>query len=120
MTDKLRFGQFISEKRSQNSMTKQELAGLIGISTAYLSQIESGIRSNPKEEIIVNLIFCLHLTMEETYKLYDIYALANSTVAIDVLQYIKRNAIVSRAIRVAEKRGAKECDWLEFIEKLNK
>ena len=35
MTDKLRFGQFISEKRIQHSMTKQELARQIGISTAY-------------------------------------------------------------------------------------
>ena len=120
MTDKLRFGQFISEKRIQHSMTEQELAGLIGISTAYLSQIESGVRSNPKEEILAKLVYCLHLTMEETYKLYDLYAAANSTVAIDVIQYTKRNAIVSRAIRAAEILGAKECDWLEFIEKLNK
>lgn len=120
MTDKLRFGQFISEKRIQHSMTKQELARLIGISTAYLSQIESGIRSNPKEEIIANLIFCLHLTTEETYKLYDLYAATNSAVAIDVARYIKQNAIVSKAIRIAEKYGAKESDWLEFIEKLNK
>lgn len=120
MTENNRLGQFISEKRMQNSMTKQELAGLIGISTAYLSQIESGIRCNPKEDIIANLISCLHLTTEGIYKLYDLYAAANSTIAIDVTQYIKLNGIVSKAIRIAEKCGAKECDWLEFIENLNK
>lgn len=120
MTANITFGQFISERRVNHSMTKQELAGFIGISTAYLSQIESGIRSNPKEEIIAKLVFCLHLTMEETYKLYDLYAAANGTIAIDVIRYIKRNAIVSKAIRAAEKCEAEECDWLEFIEKLNK
>lgn len=120
MTDKLRFGPFISEKRIQHSMTKQELASRIGISTAYLSQIESGIRSNPKEEIIARLIICLHLTTEETYKLYDLYAKANSTIAIDVMHYIKQNNIIARVIRAAKEYEAKESDWLEFIEKLNK
>lgn len=120
MTDKLRFGRFISEKRIRLSMTKQELARLIGISTAYLSQIESGRRSNPKEEIVAKLISYLCLTAEETYQLYDLYAAANSTVAIDVITYIRQNAIISRAIRIARKCGAKENDWLELIEKLNK
>lgn len=120
MTDKLRFGQFISEKRTRLSMTKRELAGEIGITTAYLSQIESGIRSNPKRDIIENLIICLRLNEEETYRLYDLYAKVTDTVAIDIAQFIKQNDIVSKAIRKAKKSGASETVWLEFIDRLNK
>lgn len=68
MTDKLRFGQFISEKRIQHSMTKQELARQIGISTAYLSQLESGARSNPTIEVLDRMINKLHLDEAETHK----------------------------------------------------
>ena len=120
MTDKLRFGQFISEKRTRLSMTKRELAGQIGISTAYLSQIEGGIRSNPKREIIENLIASLHLNEEDTYRLYDLYAKVTDSVAIDIAQLIKQNDIVSKAIRTAIKTGASEAAWLEFIDRLNK
>ena len=74
MTDKLRFGQFISEKRIQHSMTKQELARQIGISTAYLSQLESGARSNPTIEVLDRMINKLHLDEAETHKIYDLYA----------------------------------------------
>lgn len=120
MTDKLRFGQFISEKRIKLSMTKRELAGQIGISTAYLSQIEGGLRSNPKREIIEGLITCLHLNEEETYRLYDLYAKVTDTVAIDISRFIKQNDIVSKAIRTAIKTDASESAWLEFIDRLNK
>ena len=120
MTDKLRFGQFISEKRTRLSMTKRELAGRIGISTAYLSQIEGGIRSNPKREIIENLIASLHLNEEDTYRLYDLYAKVTDLVAIDIAKFIKQNDIVSKAIRTAIKTGASEAAWLEFIDRLNK
>lgn len=120
MTTPTRFGQFISEKRTQNSMTKQELAERIGISTAYLSQIESGVRSNPKDEILESLITCLHLSREETYTLYDLYAEITNTVELDISSYIKQNTLVKEAIRAAERCDISESIWREFIEKLNK
>lgn len=120
MFDSKQFGRFISEKRKKLSMTKRELAEQIGISTAYLSQIELGIRSNPKREIIEALIVYLFLNEEDTYILYDLYAKATGTVAIDIAQFIKQNDIVSKAIRTAIKLGASEAAWLDFIDRLNK
>ena len=57
MTANTLFGQFISEKRIQNSMTKQDLARQIGISTAYLSQIESGVRADKEAvNVLTNML----------------------------------------------------------------
>ena len=48
MTNDLTFGQFISEQRQKHSMESQELAKALGISGAYLSQLERGVRTNPR------------------------------------------------------------------------
>ena len=118
MTDKLRFGQFISEKRIQHSMTKQELARQI--STAYLSQLESGARSNPTIEVLDRMINKLHLDEAETHKIYDLYAASNDTISPDIITYLKSNNIVTKAIRKAQENSATEKDWLDFIDQLQK
>ena len=120
MTDKLRFGQFISEKRIQHSMTKQERARQIGISTAYLSQLESGARSNPTIEVLDRMINKLHLDEAETHKIYDLYAASNDTISPDIITYLKSNNIVTKAIRKAQENSATEKDWLDFIDQLQK
>ena len=120
MTDKLRFGQFISEKRIQHSMTKQELARQIGISTAYLSQLESGARSNPTIEVLDRMINKFHLDEAETHKIYDLYAASNDTISPDIITYLKSNNIVTKAIRKAQENSATEKDWLDFIDQLQK
>ena len=120
MTDKLRFGQFISEKRIQHSMTKQELARQIGISTAYLSQLESGARSNPTIEVLDRMINKLHLDEAETHKIYDLYPASNDTISPDIITYLKSNNIVTKAIRKAQENSATEKDWLDFIDQLQK
>ena len=57
MTANTLFGQFISEKRIQNSMTKQDLARQIGTSTAYLSQIESGVQADKEAvNVLTNML----------------------------------------------------------------
>ena len=49
MTDKLRFGQFISEKRIQHSMTKQDRLG-------YLQHISVNLKA---EQEAIQLLKCL-------------------------------------------------------------
>lgn len=45
MNNNLKFGQFISEKRLKLSM-ESELANALGISNAYLSQLEKGCHTH--------------------------------------------------------------------------
>ncbi len=56
MNNNYKFGQFISEKRIRLSMESQELAKAFGISNAYLSQLEKGIRTNPSINLILSKI----------------------------------------------------------------
>ena len=120
MTDNLKFGQFISEKRIERSMNKKELSGEIGISIAYLSQIESGTRSNPSVEILNRIVEKLALSTADTYKLYDLYAAANNTISPDVSEYIKKNEIILKVIRTARESNADEQDWIMVIDQLKK
>lgn len=52
MNNNLKFGQFISEKRLKLSLKSQELAKALGISNAYLSQLEKGIRTHPSAKLL--------------------------------------------------------------------
>jgi len=52
MINELNFSQFISEKRIKWSIESQELAKALGISNAYLSQLEKGIRTYPSSELL--------------------------------------------------------------------
>ena len=62
MNNNSEFGQFISEQRHKLSMESQELAKALGISNAYLSQLEKGIRTHPSAELLDKTakILCLN------------------------------------------------------------
>ena len=112
------FGQFISEKRKRRSINVQELAEKLHISTAYMSQIESGVRTNPGKEILEKLSNILMLDNAEKYTLFDLYAKANDTISPDLADYIKCNSIVSVAIRSAIEHNAGKEVWQMFIDRL--
>lgn len=56
MNVKIEFGQFISEKRQKLSMESQELAKALGISNAYLSQLEKDIRTHPSSALFNKML----------------------------------------------------------------
>lgn len=112
------FGQFISEKRKRRSINVQGLAEKLHISTAYMSQIESGVRTNPGREILEMISDILMLDHDEKYMLFDLYAKANGTVSPDLVDYIKCNSIVSVAIRSAIEHNADNEVWQTFIDRL--
>ncbi len=120
MNAKTDFGQFITEQRIKSSMKCQDLAQKVGISTAYLSQLEHGIRFNPEPTLLLKIAKALDLTTEEATILFDQYADSSGQIPPDITTYLVGNKTVQQAIRQARDANATEEDWKYFIEQLKK
>lgn len=59
----IKVGEIIRAKRLERNMTLTALAGVVGVSAGYLSQIENGRKQNPKLEIVLRLIHHLDLDL---------------------------------------------------------
>ncbi len=59
----IKVGEIIRARRMEQKMSLTELAGEVGISAGYLSQIENGRKRNPKLEIVLRLIHRLDLDL---------------------------------------------------------
>ena len=120
MTNDLTFGQFISEQRQKHSMESQELAKALGISGAYLSQLERGVRTNPSTELLDKIAMVLCLNKIETETLYDLYAKVSRQISPDIAVYISSCDSVTQGLRSARDDNATYEVWKQFIEQLNK
>lgn len=120
MNESKNFGLFISVLRTSHSMSSQDLAKKVGISNAYLSQLEHGVRLNPDPAVIVKIAKVLNLTLEESAELFDMYSMATGQISPDIAEYIMRNKTVQKALRCAYAVNATDKVWEQFIEKLKK
>ena len=111
-------GLFISVLRTSHSMSSQDLAKKVGISNAYLSQLEHGVRLNPDSDVIVRIARVLDLTQEETAELFDMYSMATGQISPDIAEYVMGNKTVQKALRYAYAVNATDEVWEQFIEKL--
>ena len=118
MDENTTFGQFISDLRIKHSMRSHDMAERVGISNAYLSQLEHGVRLNPDPAVIMKIARVLDLTLEESTELFDMYSKATGQISPDISEYITKNEIVQKALRCACNLNATDKAWKQFIEKL--
>lgn len=59
---------FIKEVRKQKKIYQYQLAEKVGISQAYLTQIEKGQKTNPSFDIVVRICNELDLELRILYK----------------------------------------------------
>lgn len=115
MSKRTDFGEFISEQRKKHALKGKELAQELGISTAYLSQLEHGKRVCPDTELLKKLILVFKLNREEIAVLYDLYTQASGKLCPDIAEYVMSNDIAREALRCADYAGATNEDWEKFI-----
>ena len=113
------FGSFIKEKRNNIGLSLRALANIVGISTAYLSDIEKGKRNPPPAEKLCKLSQALNLNEKDKSILHDLAGTGRNNVPYDLTEYIISNDFVREALRVA-KDTADQKDWMYFISLLKK
>ena len=92
------FGAFISEKRLEKHISLRSFSQMISISAEYLSKIENGLRSAPKDITLRKMSDKLGLNIEEREKLYDLAAESKTYLSLssDLIEYINENEIVHK------------------------
>lgn len=115
------FGRFIKEKREQRQMSVRGFSVEIGISPEYLSKIENGLRSAPKDYIVERIAEKLVLKQEEKEMLFDLAAESKgiNSLASDLIEYINDNELVHKILRIGKRCNVDTTDWQKIIDYLS-
>lgn len=121
MKEGITFGSFVREKRLEKGIHLRDLAKMLDIAPAYLSDIENNHRYPPEKEKIYIIADALKLTKEETDYLFDLAAgNKKNSVSPDIADYIMEQDMSRVALRIARDTGAGKKEWEEVIELLEK
>ncbi|MDP3257027.1 MAG: helix-turn-helix domain-containing protein [Bosea sp. (in: a-proteobacteria)] len=77
------FGQRVRALREQRGMTLAEMAGVLGVTPAYLSALEHGKRGRPTFTLIQGVIHVLGVIWDEADELVRLADLSHPRVVID-------------------------------------
>lgn len=77
------FGERVRALRLQRGLTLQELAGHLGISSAYLSALEHGRRGRPTFSLVQGIIHTLGVIWDEADELIRLAEMSHPRVTVD-------------------------------------
>ena len=113
--DKTQFGPLLKQLRLERKFTLRKFAGRIGITPAYLSDVENSRKAPLTDANLSKAIDILALSTDEAHRLNDAAASWDGSVAPDIAAYINRMGRARIAMRVAEECNATDEDFDEFI-----
>ena len=116
----LTFGVFIKQVRTRYEISSTELARKVGISTAYLTQIELGERIHPNPTLVLRVAKALNMNHDESELLFDLYSEATGQLPPDITEYLTGNQAALQALRQARDANVTAEDWERFIGQLKK
>lgn len=115
-----KFGELVRKYRGNRTL--KDLASQIGITPAYLSDIEKGNRF-PAKEKLDKIIKVFNLSKEEEEKFYDMVATESQNkykVSEDIAEYIMRNKYLRNFIRIAKEKNLDKFYWENKIKELER
>lgn len=114
----MKFGEYISEKRLENNISIRTFAKAIGISPSYLCEIEKGVRTAPRYEILLRIKDAFALDANEMEMLMDMAAESKNrqTVAEDIVSYICKNKIVYQVLRTSLRNNVDMNKWENMLD----
>ena len=112
------FGDYLREKRKERHFTLKVFARLIGKSVSYVSQLESGTRSAPKQEMLHKISDALVLNKVEKKNLFDLADKSRKTLSEDLTDYINSHIEIKESIRVSKTKDVPKKEWQQFLNQL--
>lgn len=112
----LAFGKFVRERRESLGKTQKGFAKEVGISPAYLSDIENGNRRAP-EKYLISFAKALSITDPDNLnEFYDMAGLSQRGQHSDINNYIDDKPSARLALRTAMDQNLTDEDWRRLIE----
>jgi len=115
-----KFGDFITQKRLEKSISLRKMAELMDFSAPYWSDVEKNRKNPPNLEKLELIAKVLHLSADDKTIMLDLAGDGRDTVGPDIPVYIRENDFVAAALRTARDLGASEDDWENFVAELKK
>ena len=115
-----KFGELVRQYRGNKTL--KELSNEIGITSAYLSDIEKGNRF-PSKDKLDKLINVLNLKNKEKNKFYDLVADESPNkykVSGDIAEYIMKNENLRNFIRIAKEQNLDDLYWKNKIKEIER
>ena len=111
----LRFGKYLKQRRESLGMTMRSFAEQVGISPAYLSDIENGHR-NPPEKKLEKFVEALRLTeSDDIYEFYNLAGERRGGQHSDINDYMERVPRCRFVLRTANDQNWTDEDWQRVL-----
>ena len=114
----IEFGDFLREKRKERHFTVKILANLIGKSTSYVSQLESGIRIAPKMSVVEKISDVLVLDEFEKSEFFNLAEKSRNKLSDDLAEYINSHDEIKETLRISKNRNVPNEEWQHFLNNL--
>ena len=118
------FGSFMRQKREEKGITVRGLATILGITPAYVSDLEKGNRAAPRrnspKDLLERICQILMSTDEDRHRYYDLAAESRDGQYDELNDYLHQHANARLALRVARDRGLDEDGWSAIAEQIQK